>query len=71
MVTRFGEDLIDVDGLAVYQPKGDSNWYACNGKRIGTVRLQALYLFLLKEEKFFINKFNNYVDEILNELIYN
>jgi len=70
-VFRLADNLIDIDGLKVYNPKNDLNWYACNQTRIGTYRLQALYLFLNDEENIFINKFNNYVDEVLNELIYN
>lgn len=71
MVIKLNENALMVDGLAVYKPKNDKNWYACNGKIIGTIRLQALYLFLLKDEKECINQFNNYVDSILAELIYN
>lgn len=71
MVFRLADDMISVNGLAVYQPKNENNWFACNQKRIGTIRLQALYLFLHKEEEFYLKHFEAYVDKIINKLIYN
>jgi len=71
MVIRLGNDLLSVDGLTVYRPKNDVNWFACNRKRIGTIRLQALYLFLLEEDKERRKRFEFYVDKIINKLIYN
>jgi len=70
-VLRVGDNLIVVDGLSVYQPKGDSNWFACNNKRIGTIRLQALYLYLHNEDNARRKRFNTYVDKVINKLIYN
>jgi hypothetical protein len=71
MVFRLADDMLSIDGLMVYQPKNDVNWFACNKKRIGTIRLQALYLFLLNEEKDRRKRFEIYVDKIINNLIYN
>jgi hypothetical protein len=71
MVFRLADNMISVDGLTVYQPRNDSNWYACNKKLIGTIRLQALYLFLHNEEKSRLKRFEDYVDKIINKLIYN
>ena len=70
-VIRLADNLIDVDGLKVYQPKDDKHWYACNKKRIGTIRLQALYLYLHNEDKERQKRFNAYVDRVINKLIYN
>lgn len=70
-VMRLGDNLIDIDGLKVYNPEGDTNWYACNKKRIGTIRLQALYLYLHYEEKDREKRFYKYVDDTVNKLIYN
>ena len=70
-VLRLADNMIDVDGLKVYQPKDDKHWYACNKKRIGTIRLQALYLYLHHEEKARAKRFYNYVDNVITKLIYN
>jgi hypothetical protein len=70
-VLRIGNDLIQVDGLMVYKPKGESSWFACNNKRIGTIRLQALYLYLHSEDKARQKRFNTYVDKVINKLIDN
>jgi hypothetical protein len=70
-VYRLGDNLINVDGLNVYQPKRCEYWFAFNKKKIGTLRLQALYLYLHEEEKAQIQRFNKYVENIIDKLIYN
>jgi hypothetical protein len=70
-VFRIGDNLINIDGLNVYNPKGDTNWYSFNNKRIGTIRLQALYLYLHYEEKDRKKRFYKYVEDIIDKLIYN
>lgn len=68
-VVRLGDNLIDIGGLKVYNPEDDKHWYACNKKRIGTIRLQALYLYLHHEEKARAKRFYKYVDNVINKLI--
>jgi len=71
MVIQLADDLIDIDGLKVYRKKGDTNWFACNGKRIGSIRMQKLYLYLYNKEKVEIKRFDKYVDNLIDKLIYN
>jgi hypothetical protein len=70
-VFRIGDDMICVDGLMVHNPEGSDHWFSCNNKLIGSVRLQALYLYLHNEEKSRMRRFHVYCNNIIKELIYN
>ena len=68
-VIRFGE-MVSIDGLMVYQNNEDE-WLTMNGQFIGSVRMTALFEFLHEEIIAERKRFHNYVDNILNKLIYN
>ena len=71
MVSRLTKNIISIDGLKVFKKKDTDFWLACNRQMIGSIRLQALYLFLEKEDRARRKRFEFYVDETINELIYN
>jgi len=67
-VSRFG-DVISIDGVGVTLSSNDQ-WKAMNGKSLGSLQLRALFTFLHEENRSIRKRFHNYVDRILNELIY-
>lgn len=71
MITRLGKDLVDIDGLKVMFDEDRKEWIALNGSRLSLIQLQNLYLFMNDEALFWKNRFNNYVDKIIDKLIYN
>ena len=71
MVSRLTRNLLSIDGLMVFKKTNSDYWVACNKKMIGSIRLQALYLFLEKEENQRRARFEIYVDKLINKLIYN
>ena len=71
MVSRVTKRMLDIDGLKVKIHKPSGFYVAVNDELIGTIRLQALYLFLEKEDKMRRKRFELYVDNLINKLIYN
>jgi hypothetical protein len=71
MVSRVTPKMLDIDGLKVKQDKASGFYVAVSDELIGSIRLQALYLFLEKEDKSRRERFELYVDKLINKLIYN
>lgn len=71
MVSRVTKNMLDIDGLKVKKHKASGFYVAVSDELIGSIRLQALYLFLEKEEKKYRERFELYVDNIIKKLIYN
>jgi hypothetical protein len=69
-VFRIGDNIIDVDGLKVYKPNGSEFWFSFTKNPIGTIRLQALYLYLYQEERDEEKRFNVYLKNTIKKLIY-
>jgi len=68
-VIRLGENMLDIDGLKLI--KKNDKWVSCSGERLGSVRIQALFLFLQEESIAHRQRFYKYVDKTINQLIYN
>lgn len=67
-VARFG-DIVSVGGVGVVQDKEDQ-WKSMNGELLSSLQLRALFTFLHEENRAIRKRFHNYVDRMLNELIY-
>mgnify|MGYP003679406059 CR=1 FL=1 len=66
---KLGANGYEVDGVAVYF--SGKRWLACDGEKLGIIRLQMLYLFIDREESKRHMRFNRYVNKIIKQLIYN
>jgi len=69
MIYRLADDMINLNGVTIYKDYND-NWFLFEGKRLNLVQLQELQFFLNKETVAKIKAFNEYVDRIINNLIY-
>lgn len=69
MIYRLAEDMINLNGVTIYKDCND-NWFLFEGKRLNLVQLQELQYFLNKETVAKIKAFNEYVDRVIDNLIY-
>jgi hypothetical protein len=70
MVFRLTESTLNVDGLLVIGSE-DVRYHALCGTELSIIRLTAIYKFLAQEELEKRKKFGQYVDRIIDKLIYN
>jgi hypothetical protein len=71
MFWRMTEDIIDIGDICVHQCPATKEWTPLNGGKLSYIQIQALNLFLEEEEEERKLRFEKYVDETINQLIYN
>ena len=70
MINRLAKNLVDIDGLKVIFDEERKEWVALNGTRLSLIQLQNLYLFMNEEVLFWRKRFDKYVDDVIEKLIY-
>ena len=70
MINRLAKNLVDIDGLKVIFDEERKEWVALNGTRLSLIQLQNLYLFMNEEVLFWRKRFDKYVDDVIQKLIY-
>jgi len=71
MIWRMSNDIIDLGDICVEYNEEINTWVPFNGQALSYTQMQNLYLFLEQEEEERQARFEVYVDEIINRLIYN
>ena len=71
MVWRMTKEIIDLGQICVEYNEDTDTWNAINGGTLSYTEMQVLYLFLEQEEEDRRERFETYVNEIINRLIYN
>jgi hypothetical protein len=69
LVVRLGENMLDIDGTQAILIK--DAWVDISGERLSSVKLRELFLYLREEEIYKKKKFDKYVNNVIQELIYN
>jgi len=71
MIWRMSNEIIDLGEVCVEFFPERNDWFSLNGKPLSYIQMQNLSLFLEQEEEDRQERFENYVDKTINQLIYN
>jgi len=71
MIWRMSQEIVDLGDVCVEFFPERNDWFSLNGQPLSYIQMQNLSLFLEQEEEDRQERFNLYLEKVINNLIYN